>query len=591
MPLQYREICRRQERIEAHAPSVLVEHIFFTINGLRSVPHVFAATLNHGGCKGLGNKVERRKAKKMGEKSELNVRKRLTAEDMARQQREISISEFFTKNRHLLGFDNPKRALLTTVKEAVDNSLDACEEAGILPEVVVEIKPTSIPNRFRVRVEDNGPGIVRQQVGRIFGKLLYGSKFHRLKMSRGQQGIGISAAGMYGQLTSGQPVVVISQTKPKGPAYYYELMLDTKTNEPRILKQEQITWNGHTGTSVEIELEGFYQRGRWSPDEYLEQTAMVNPHVTLRYQDPEGCKYCFERVSEVLPVEPRAIKPHPYGIELGTLIHMMNQTKARHVKSFLRTDFSRVSDKNAEEICQKAGIAPESSPKRIARQQAEALLKAIRETKLRKPPMDCISPIGEEQLLAGMRKHIKADLYECVTRSPSIYRGIPFVVEAAVAFGGELPPDKPARLMRFANRVPLLFQAGGCVITQTAQAMNWRQYALDQPTGSLPVGPLVILVHVASPWVPFTSESKEAIASYPEIEREVELALQECARRLRVFVNKRRRWAEEARKRQYIEKYIPHIGEALQSILKLQDKEKQHIIRRLTETLERSRGG
>src|SRR5579864_7026577 len=128
------------------------------------------------------------------------TRRRVTAQSMAANQRDISVSEFFAKNRHLLGFDNPRKALLTTVKEAVDNSLDACEEAGILPNVTVVIEATG-PNRYKIGVQDNGPGIVKKQIPLIFGKLLYGSKFHRLRMSRGQQGIGISAAGMYGMLT------------------------------------------------------------------------------------------------------------------------------------------------------------------------------------------------------------------------------------------------------------------------------------------------------------------------------------------------------------------------------------------------------
>jgi DNA topoisomerase VI subunit B len=135
-------------------------------------------------------------------------RRRATAEGMAAKQRDISVSEFFAKNRHLLGFDNPRKALLTAVKEAVDNSLDACEEAGILPEIWVHMEQTG-ENRFKLAVQDNGPGIVKKQIPLIFGKLLYGSKFHRLRMSRGQQGIGISAAGMYGMLTTGKPVKII----------------------------------------------------------------------------------------------------------------------------------------------------------------------------------------------------------------------------------------------------------------------------------------------------------------------------------------------------------------------------------------------
>ncbi|HXV77732.1 MAG TPA: ATP-binding protein, partial [Candidatus Polarisedimenticolaceae bacterium] len=160
---------------------------------------------------------------------------------MASRQREISVSEFFTKNRHLLGFDNPQKALLTAVKEAVDNSLDACEEAGILPDLRIEIEELS-EDRYRVAVEDNGPGIVRQQIPKIFGKLLYGSKFHRLKQQRGQQGIGISAAGMYAQLTTGRPLVITSRTSRRAPAHLFHIGIDTKKNAPVIQRDVEVDW-------------------------------------------------------------------------------------------------------------------------------------------------------------------------------------------------------------------------------------------------------------------------------------------------------------------------------------------------------------
>src|SRR6266540_3757656 len=222
----------------------------------------------------------------------------VSAAEMGSRQREISVSEFFTKNRHLLGFDNPRKALLTCVKEAVDNALDAAEEAGILPDVVVKVEvvssngvalpPASQATRFRVTVIDNGPGIVRHQIPPIFAKLLYGSKFHRLRMSRGQQGIGISAAGMYAQLTTGKPVQIISRTTARSPAHYFEVQIDTKKNEPRILEKKQMAWEFQRGTQVTLEIEGRYQKGRASVDEYLEQIAIANPHVQLVYHTPEG---------------------------------------------------------------------------------------------------------------------------------------------------------------------------------------------------------------------------------------------------------------------------------------------------------------
>src|SRR5262249_4412197 len=214
------------------------------------------------------------------------------AVEMGARQRDISVSEFFRKNRHLLGFDNPRKALLTCVKEAVDNALDACEEAGILPDIVVKVEvvaqgepapPASQASRFRITVTDNGPGIVRQQIPPIFAKLLYGSKFHRLRQSRGQQGIGSSAAGQEGQLTTGKPVQITSRTSARAPAHYFEVQIDTKKNEPRILEKKQIDWEAPRGTQVTLEVEGRYQKGRASVDEYVEQTIITNPHLQLTY--------------------------------------------------------------------------------------------------------------------------------------------------------------------------------------------------------------------------------------------------------------------------------------------------------------------
>src|SRR5512145_3006394 len=234
------------------------------------------------------------------------ARRGRSAVELARQQREISVSEFFSKNRHLLGFDNPSKALLTTVREAVDNSLDACEEAGILPELKVEIYRLA-EDRYRVVVDDNGPGIVRAQIPKIFGRLLYGSKFHSLKQSRGQQGIGISAAGMYGQLTTGKPVVVYTRTSPKAAARRMQILLEMKRNEPVVLTDEETIWDVEHGTRVEITLTGSYKRGQHSVDHYLEQTAIANPHLHLTYIDPRGEKVVYENATTSLPVEAREI--------------------------------------------------------------------------------------------------------------------------------------------------------------------------------------------------------------------------------------------------------------------------------------------
>ncbi len=199
------------------------------------------------------------------------------------------------------------------------------------------------------------------------------------------------------------------------------------------------------------------------------------------------------------------------------------------------------------------------------------------------PPSNCISPIGEKAILHGLYKQIKGDFYTAVTRPPAVYRGNPFVIEAGLAFG-KAPeqaagkPEQPkeplaegeshddddelARVIRYANRVPLLYQQSACATFKAVLDTTWRNYGVAQSRGALPAGPMVIFVHMASVWVPFTSESKEAIADYDEIRKEIKLALQECGRRLGVFLRRRERAKGEFRRRNIFELYIEEVVEA-----------------------------
>jgi len=629
----------------------------------------------------------------VNETGEQPKRRAVTAESMAAKQRDISVSEFFAKNRHLLGFDNPRKALLTAVKEAVDNSLDACEEAGIVPEVWVHIEATGT-SRYKIGVQDNGPGIVKKQIPLIFGKLLYGSKFHRLRMSRGQQGIGISAAGMYGMLTTGKPVKIVSMTSPRKPAHYFEIQIDTRRNMPEIINgkgdgedipagekgqkyiaDHGIEWVSHypiadqqsphqhevrSGTRVTIELEGRYQRGRGTVDEYLEQTAIANPHVTIHYVDPDGSNTTYSRSTNQLPPEPVEIKPHPYGIELGQLVTMLKDTSAPSMAQFLTTSFSRVSSGVAQKICEAAKIGTRANPKKIGRQEADSLYKAIQETKISAPATDCISPIGESLILKGLHHQLPGEFFCAATRPPTVYRGNPFLIEVGLSYGGasstqKVTPDaltdllsesdarslkqfllttfdgvgatgadkilsqarmgtrqSPSKLkkeeidqlfaamknvnlsenqsmqvLRYANRVPLQFQPAACAITQSVTGTNWRAYGLAQSRGQLPVGPVTIMVHVASVWVPFTSESKEAIASYPEIVKELRLGLQAMGRKLAVYLNRRKRVRQEGERREIFLRYLGEVAHAVATIKDYGDRPRKDLYGRLVDVAKR----
>jgi len=565
------------------------------------------------------------------------------AKAMAEKIREISISEFFSKNRHLLGFDNPMKSLLTTVKEAVDNSLDACEEALIMPVLTVKVDEIA-DGRFFVSVEDNGPGIIKTHLPNIFGKLLYGSKFHRLKQSRGQQGIGISAAVMYGQMTTGKASEVISKTKKSGPIHKILLQIDTKKNAPQIIS-DKILKDEHweqkdSGTKIAITLDGSYKDNRHGIAAYIRQTALANPHASFLFIDPKGTTHEFPRLLENLPIEPKEIKPHPQGLELGVLMQFLHDAGNKTLLSFLTNEFSRVTDDLAKSICKLAGIDPYMPARKASRTEAEAIFKAIAETKFMPPPTNCLSPIGEESMLKALywffvmaneqreeesdedlaleektkeelpiikkekigqkldeitKESKEAVLSEeegyfvtAVTRPPAVYRGNPFQVEVGIFYGRSLPFDETVQIFRYANRVPLQYQAAACAMTKAVASAPWKSYGISQAKGALPLGPMVLMISISSVFVPYTSESKEAVAHYPEIIKELRLALMESGRRLSKFIAKRKRHFDEAKKRKVIEKYLSPIEEALIDILGSKIS-KESIANNLQAILEKSR--
>ena len=700
------------------------------------------------------------------------------AAELAESQREISIAEFFEKNKHMLGFDSGARGLVTAVKEAVDNALDATEEAGILPDVYVEI--TEVGDYYRLVIEDNGPGITKEQLPKVFGKLLYGSRFHKREQSRGQQGIGISAAVLYAQLTSGQPAKITSRPKGQSTAQYFELIVDTDTNEPEIQVEDTTSWDRPHGTRIELEMEA-NMRARGQLHDYMQHTAVVNPHARFELREP-GLEepWKFERATESLPAETEEIRPHPHGVELGALIKMLEATESYSVSGFVKSEFTRVGAKTADSIVDafrdehygralawsppgadstrtdrtpedvktaveaavvnkgaaattafaegitetvrgnahlarfelaaivetvaervesetdrrfgatvrekaveaawsvitgvdpvdeesaetpgeeaaaheaapvvadcyaliddatstqkddetvhamaeavarrivdrdpsqfrlthdalerlvadaatfvedqhdatfgdtargnvveavwsRARTVPDDPPQVSAiaddRDTAANLLEGMRATNILAPPTDCLAPITAELVEAGLRKEYDADFYAAATRDAEVHGGDPFIVEAGIAYGGEIPADGSVELLRFANRVPLVYQRGACATTDVIRTIGWRNYGLDQPGGSgLPSGPAVISIHVASTNVPFTSESKDALANVPAIEDEIELAVREAARELKSYLNKRRSMKQRREKQNVLGTILPEMAEKVAEV-------------------------
>jgi len=495
----------------------------------------------------------------------------ITAVDLAKKQKEISVAEFFERNKHILGFGNPTRALVTTIKEAVDNGLDACEEVSILPDILVQISKGEDENEWVIAIEDNGPGIVKEQIKHIFGRLLYGSRFHAIRQSRGQQGIGISAVVLYSQLTTGKHATVTSKSQEDFPAVIMELAIDTNKNRAEVLNKTLDHWDKPTGTRIEVPIQADYTRGRRYIYDYLRNTSIVNPHAKITFIEPDGSIHVFDRTSDIVPANSEEIKPHPQGIELGTLIKIGKNSKARKLSSFLKTEFVSMGSRTTNLVCETAGLDQNLNPVTMSRDQFLALHKAFQQVKIMAPPMNCLSPIGETLIRRSLKQEtqeISPEFIITSSRPPTAYAGNPFQVEVGLVYGGNLSKDDQVKIMRFANRVPLLYQQGGCVITQAISNIDWRRYGLEQRSGKgIPNGPAIILVHVASTQIPFTSESKEAIADIAEIENEIKLSLRACARNVERHIRKKDRRKKTRDKFLLITKILPEIAKKSASML------------------------
>jgi DNA topoisomerase VI subunit B len=493
------------------------------------------------------------------------------AEALAATQKEISVAEFFERNRQILGFDSPLKALITAIKEAVDNALDACEEAGILPDVRVTVDKTAHADELKVTVEDNGPGIVERQLGNIFGRLLYGSRFHAIRQSRGQQGIGISAVVLYGQLTTGHHAIITSKIGVGHPAVRVELGLDTKKNAPEVFSRSMVEDFGKDhGTTVSVIIKAKFQGGRQSAFEFLRSTSIVNPHARLAFTDPNGQTTVFERVSDDVPPKTAEIKPHPHGTELGTILKMAKDAKQRKLSTFLQEEFSSVGSDTAKKILEAADLG-NVDPKDLTREEARRLHEAFPKVKIMAPPTDCLSPITEGLVRRSLKKEtedVSPEFITSVTRPPAVWGGHPFQVEVGIVFGGTLAAEEQVRVLRFANRVPLLYQGGGCAATVSVQDVDWRRYGLEQRGGTgMPTGAAIVLVHVASTKVPFTSEAKESIAPMEEIQKEIKLALQEAARHLGRHLSKKAKRAKVSEKFTLVNKILPEINKKAAAVI------------------------
>jgi DNA topoisomerase-6 subunit B len=496
-----------------------------------------------------------------------------------------STAEYFAKNLQQVGFSSPLKAVLTTVKEAVDNSLDACEQAGILPEIEVLIEKVGSGSSkntdlIRIVVEDNGPGIEADDLAKVYGEYLASSKFGRGQCSRGQQGIGISAATTWAQLTNAKGAMVKSKTAKMRKAVQGQVDVDIKTNSGIFRNKETLDWDKTSGVRVEFVIDGRVQlNGDGGLITYIEGTVLVNPHLTVKYKLLENDWVTVERVSDAIPEIPESTLPHPHTFKLGEFITHATLYGKISLEKFLRTGFSRISDQAITDF-KKKGLAKALLDKPVTSVKDEEFKKVfqvVQDTDLMAPSTKSVLNIGEESLSKSIARLGEVDFFSVVARKPAICDFKPVAIEVALARfkNRNLANDEPVQLLRFANRVPLQFDKSGCAITWAIESVNWKAYGLQQPKNSLPVGPYVFAISVVSPFIKFKNASKETIDSSEELVEELRRALIQAGQKLSRHIKKEVKEADLERKLAHIEQFGPILVESLVRITKSPDARKK----------------
>ncbi|MFA5106382.1 MAG: DNA topoisomerase VI subunit B [Candidatus Micrarchaeia archaeon] len=476
--------------------------------------------------------------------------------------KEHSVAEFFKKNRQMLGFSGKTRSLTTIVHEYVTNSLDAAEEAKVAPEISVEIKETD-KEKYTVKVQDNALGIPKKHIGKVFGVMLAGTKFHRYVQQRGQQGIGATGCTMFSQVTTGKPVHVVSAYDKK--IISCDVSVDFKTNGAVVSNIVETEQDGsRRGVAVEAEFADVkYDKSAYGVFEYLKRTAIANPHAKITLMDPFGETHVFPKSVDIIPPKPTPVLPHPLGLSKNDLQEFaLADRENPKISSFLQNALARVSAakvKELESLC--PGVDFSKKPSEMTWADAEKIVEAFSQVKWIAPATDSIIPIGQEQITKSLQSILNPEFLSVRERPPKIYRGgIPFIIEAAIAYGGQagrkLAEGTQPEILRYANRAPLIFDSAGCSITESVKNIEWSRYGLK----NFDQLPITILVNIVSVHIPYTGAGKQAISDEEEVVAEMRNAVMEVARDLQRHMSGLRSEKERAARKSAVLRYVGQLS-------------------------------
>lgn len=478
---------------------------------------------------------------------------------------ELSVSSWFYRNRSIAGFDNPARSLYASIREIVENSLDACEIAGVLPHISVKLNGKSTgtdtesitagPQNFRLSVSDNGSGISRKNITKLIGKMLTGTKYTH-KQSRGTFGLGGSLALLYGQVTTQEPILI--ETGMMGDSYRHRILmrLDIEKNKPEILEESQETKNpSDQGTRISFHLQGDWLRSKRKILDYFEQTSVIVPYASITFEEPDGTRHAFDRLISTLPRPPKPVKPHPRGVDVEMLKSMISKTKTPNLKPFLERSFQRIGPTTAVKFLEYVGLSGDAEISELDTSDLVRIMNAFESFEgFMIPSSNALSPAGEEVLLAGMSR-LSPEFRVVAERPAAVFEGHPFIIEVGVAYGGELTSG--FKLFRFANKIPLLYDEGSDVASRVIRELNLKPYGFKTDD------PVAFFVHICSTKIPYKTVGKEYIADVDVIRREIELGLKDCLRRLGEQVRKKYRVHKRKKRENRLKSYYLFISDTL----------------------------
>ena len=495
----------------------------------------------------------------------------------------LTPSEFFRKNKQMLGFTGKIRSLTIVFHELITNSFDACEESGILPEIEIELKRVD-KEHYILRHKDNGPGIPEDYVMRVYCSMFSGSKFRNIQ-SRGQQGLGCSGCVLLSQMTTGKPARVISCYKENGKikGVKMKFQMDVKNNRGILMEREDYPAES-TGVCIELQFkEVSYSLAEQGAFEYIRRTMIGNPHAKITFRDPSGHKYIFKRAADIVPILPKEVLPHPKGVSADDLMTMAQNTDSRRYKSMLTSSLSRMSNKRVDEISELTKIDMNKRPKDLTFPEAEAIVQCFKKMKFMAPPTDGLIPIGSEQIEKGMKQILKPEFVTTITRKPVTYQGgVSFIIEAGLAYGGDagrvVKEQRKSEIMRFANRVPLTFDAGSCAITEALKSIDWKRYGLRDLDNT----PLTLFVNIISTQVPYLSTGKQSVSPEPEIVHEIRQSTMKLARKLQKHLRAKKAAKEKEKRSKVFEDYVPVIIEEAAKLGETGVPEYQEVLAKVT---------